>query len=136
MQTSAIVPNADVVRDKIAERIRTAFVELIPDEQWKAVVDAEIKRFSEPTCDRYRNDQPSPLQAIIRSELETSFRGAIKAELNKPEYLGNWIGSDQTPSEFVSDFLVKHSDVMIRAALGSVTQGILDNIRRSIGDGM
>ena len=132
MQTEA-TPLAMVnnLRDKISERIREQFVELIPDEHWKALVDAEIKRFTERDRDYNRKEIPSALERLIQDALAEQFREHIKTELAKPEYQKQWGEGEYSAGEFVSVFLQKHADSLIKSVFGNVVQQAVDKLRHA-----
>lgn len=81
--------NTDTIKDKIRERIQKEFVELIPEEAWKALVAGEIKWFMEDTSSGgYRQSGPSPLRDMIRTELTNRFKEDVKKELDSMQ--GSW----------------------------------------------
>ena len=46
--------------EQLKLKIRNAFVELLPDEQWKAMVTTELKRFTTETSEpKYRGSRSS-----------------------------------------------------------------------------
>lgn len=134
-EETAITPAnvGDALRDKVAERIKNDFVDLIPEDVWKKMVGAHIDWF---TKDRPQNrfgdnGQESPLKAIIRSELTDRFRKAVQEELGKPEYCPG-VGE---PSDFVKRFLRDNMQVIMEGAVGSLLQQAVEKFQQVLQSG-
>lgn len=110
------------LRDKISDRIRSSFVELIPEEAWKAMVQKEINTF-----------RTVGLPNLIKEELKERLSKVLKEELNKPEYQGYWdIGNGQKPSEAVIEITKQLTPDLITAMWGSVIQRCVDELRNNL----
>ena len=90
-----IVPfRPEQLRDKISERIRASFVDLIPEESWKQMVAEQIRHFTSVNKDLGGRNELSPLQQIIRDELSKRFKAQIIAYLDSSEMQEKWQQAD------------------------------------------
>lgn len=71
---------------ELRDKIRSAFIDLISPEQWAAMIQAELKAFTEPRrgsgYGNYANETlPSAFQAMLRAELERICKAKIAEAL-------------------------------------------------------
>jgi len=85
---------ASSLRDKVSEKIKETFTELIPDETWKKLVESELKEFV-----------AKGLPTLIQDEFKLRYSKALKEELDKPEYQAYWTSTGQRPSEAVKEII-------------------------------
>ena len=126
--------------DLVRERIQKDFVSLIPDENWKQLVEGCIKEFTTKQLrDRNtaRERSTSNLEELIYKELEDQAKAFIKAELAKPE-LGNslWGYADNgmavpLATQIVQEICDKHAHKIFSAVVGSMVQNVMMNMRNS-----
>ena len=76
------VNTVETLEDRVRERIRATFVELIPQEQWSALVGVELHRFTQ-------RELPELVKKAAAEHLQTM----LKAELDKPEWRERWTGN-------------------------------------------
>jgi vacuolar-type H+-ATPase subunit E/Vma4 len=126
------------VQEKIKGRIRSEFVDLIPDEMWAAMVQSVVNDFTREKVSPYdRNKtEPSPLAAMIRSEIEAICKEKIAEELRKHQ--ASWDGYGQrTVSEATAEMIRDHTPAMLAAMQAGMTQmmvqGAIQSLRNSIG---
>jgi hypothetical protein len=70
-ETGIALPNLDDAAARLRDQIRSGFVGLLTDEQWQAMVRAELDKFTKPSTetDFYGNrkvDKPSVLETLCR----------------------------------------------------------------------
>lgn len=69
------------IAERVTDRIRSEFVNLISDEEWNLLVAGELERFTTPDQskgpDYNRRVVPGPLRALIREALETEAKKRI-----------------------------------------------------------
>lgn len=125
--------------DQLKAKIRMAFVELLPEEQWKAMVTAELKRFTEdkPAMrDGYGNWQPggSEFSKICRDVFTEHIKNEIRALVCSPEWHGSW-GPDgkQKISEAIKSWLTDNSQQLVQATvqamIGQAAQQLVGIVR-------
>ncbi len=79
---TAEVSPLNSIQENIKTRIKAEFVNLIPDEAWSAMVAGVVQDFTSPVRDRYNgNVKISPVQAMIRAEIESIAKAHIKSEI-------------------------------------------------------
>lgn len=72
------------VQDAIKARIKAEFVNLIPDDMWKALVEEVVTDFiTDKQRDRWDTKQTAPIKEIVRKELEEQSRTYLKAEIDR-----------------------------------------------------
>lgn len=118
----APIDYAKILRDKI----RSEFASLIPEEEWKSMIEAEIKNFISPTKKQSYNgwvDEPSPFQSIIRTELENKFKGMVQGALSSEFCTSTFanVGGAQTVSEAVKQVATAAAPEI----LSTLVQGIV-----------
>ena len=70
------------INDLIVEKIHSSFVELLPEDELRNIVESELDRFKTPrqTGDRWNpKTAPSPLEAIVYAAIEK----LVKVEVEK-----------------------------------------------------
>lgn len=74
----------------IKDKIKSAFVELIPDEQWHAMVKAEVDSFFNDTEEKSRSSYggnskiiPSVFKQVVREELKKMAREKLEEYLRE-----------------------------------------------------
>lgn len=91
--TNEIAP-LQAVQDKIRDRIRADFVELMPDDLWGKMVESVVSTFTSPEKDSYGREtgKPSPLAQLITKEIEALAQQSVQQELSRLDanYWGQW----------------------------------------------
>ena len=145
----------------VKDRIKATFVSLIPDDQWEKMVEKELYVFTEGRIkiDRkwvdggYRDvevrepykqqgfvglenskeDDISPLQQMIRTELREAFKKSLTDMLASPEYQGLWqqYGAPRA-SGAVREVLSKNAETAFINFMAGMMQMSLDNMRNNL----
>ena len=125
--------NIESLKDKVSDKIRASFVDLIPEDAWKAMVEKEIKRFITPPKPAYDDKNPlSPLEGLIREELKSIFGAIIKEEFKRPEYVNQWHQNGKSGNDFVKDIIKDNMPQIIQAVVGSMMNDIAVKITNDI----
>jgi len=122
--------------EQLKSKIRTAFVELLPEEQWKEMVSTELKRFMAQSMksDGYNRsiEMPSAFSQICSEVFTEYLKVQIKNLLASTEWGVNWNGKPQI-SEAISAWLTANSKALIestvQAMAGSAAQQLIQNMR-------
>lgn len=125
------------VEDVIANRIRAQFVELIPEEAFTMMVKKEIDWFTSTRSGQYYDggrDQISPLQNLIRKDIERKFVDLLGAELSKPEYQPTIFNANGVPQmgDAVRAIIKECMPEIVAAAWGSTFQSAIMTLRNSL----
>ncbi len=114
---------------ELRDKIRSAFVDMIPPEQWAAMIQAELQAFTKPLHNTYGEARPSPLQAMMRAELERIVKAKITEALASPE----WSSFDGAISAGVQRAILEHRDAliesMLKSMMGTAIQSALSQMR-------
>ncbi len=117
------------VTDKLRERIQSAFVDVIPEEQWTSMIAAEIQSFFKPTQQKTRDDYgredvkeaPPPFTKIVHAEVEKLLKEQLKTELSNLASAGShYIDGQHTVGDFISRWLKQHHKVVVHAVIEKV----------------
>jgi len=126
------------IKSRVSDRIRETFLELISPEEFDALVQGEIKAFTE---DRVQNDLYSgrsstvkaPLKVLIEEEIKAIFVEKIKEELAKPEYQqGIWTATGATPSEFVRQVIEANLKEIVVAQHAFMFQSMVSQMQSQL----
>jgi len=110
------------LRSAVTDRIKATFVQLIPEDQWKSLVDAQIAALLKSEYQR-----PSEIAGLIRSEVLRLLQEKVRAELATGEYF-----ESGTASKFVKEYVAANQEAMIAAAFSSMIQSGLEVLRGQI----
>lgn len=123
------------IEDIVEQKIKAQFIELIPDEQFKALVNKAISEFTR--SGGFDNDKRSPLEKMILEEIKTIFAAQLKDELTKPEYGQKWKtdGTGHGPSDVVKALLAELTPHIIEAQYGMMVQAMVNQIRSGMQNG-
>ncbi len=71
----------------ISGKIKAEFVNLIPDDQWTAMVKKEIDKFTERSG--YNKDRESEFEAIVKAEIKKAIREKLAEKIKALPYVNN-----------------------------------------------
>lgn len=122
--------------DAVRDRIKAEFVSLIPEDAWKKLVDAEVKKFFETTADNgYSQNRtfPSPFGKIVWEELDKETRVRVKALLESSEWAEEWDGQGgRRASETVKKLITEKSGEILTNVIGGAIQQTIEAMRTRI----
>lgn len=119
--------------DAVRDRIKAEFVGMIPEETWKQMVSAEIKRFFEAKdSNHYDRPRYSDFQRVVWEEVDKNTRLRVKAFLDSPEWQSQWDGENNVMGEAVKKLMVEKSGEMVAVILGNAVQATLSGMRSNI----
>ena len=114
--------------NNIKLRIKSTFVEMIPDEQWNAMVKKEVDDFFREKDRGYSNKREyfSDFQLLTKQALEEEGKARLKAFLTSPEFQVIWDNNGHLIcSKAVEEMIVNNSGaIMINMFGGMFTQMI------------
>jgi len=120
-------------KDRIADRIKSSFVELMPDELWKSMVQKELQWFTtEPPRNYYDKETVAPLRGMIREAIRAKIKEDIVAEIGKPEYEAIFGGTALRPGEAVRDIIKELLPEMVVAMFQGVVHASVDKLRQEL----
>lgn len=113
--------------DTVTERIKATFVSLIPEDEWKGMVSAELSKLMTPKDSYHRNS--SPLQDMIKAAIQERFRQVIAEELGKPDWQGEWDGRAYKPSELVAKLVQDAGPALFKTALAEFVNSAIEGFK-------
>ena len=126
---------ASAFADKVKDKIQAAVIELIPDEQWKGMIEAEINRFMQPRSE-YGKNYPAPLTKMIRDEIDNVMRERLQESLKSGELRPVWDpdkGVDVT-QDMVREAVKENAPELMAALLSNLMASTLSEMQRRLGD--
>lgn len=130
-----------ILKERVAERIRGNFIELIPAEAFDALVNNEIAEFTTIKNRSGYNDNRnySDLQKMIRDELQQRYREYVKEKFADPEYFRTVYKSElgmSTPEGFIADstneFIMKNADALLLNMFKPMIHMMFSNLQQQI----
>lgn len=126
--------NADTLKETITEKIKKDFINMIPDDAFKNLVQTEIDWLFERTeKGSYENKRrTSPFQEIVREELTDLFKKRITEELQKAEYMDEWNCGKHNPGEAVKQIVKELAPDLVASLFSGLVQTTVGEIRENM----
>jgi hypothetical protein len=124
-------PNAAV--KAIRDKIRKALVEIIPDEQWDALIKAEMRSFMQDTTSGsgYRETvQRAGFKDIVRKVLIEDTEARVRALLTSPEWTGAWGPEGEQASDAIKKYMTQNAGEIMNAWIGNAVQQVVSQLRQ------
>jgi len=128
------IATMSTIQQKVSEKIKSQFLELIPDEAFAQMVEKELKAFTEDKPgDRWTNTRKSPLSDMIELEIKNQFQAKVRSILSQPEFQAKWDNHNRVvASDAVTDLLKKSAPDILALMIGTISQQIVENFRNSL----
>ena len=116
--------------EQLKAKIRLSFVELLPDDQWKAMITAELKRFTQPSRASYDSREIPSVFSAVCTEVFTNFvKSEIRALMDSPEWRLSWDSSGKTQvGDAVKSWLTDNSAALIQATVQALAASAAQHI--------
>ena len=127
------LPTQTTIAEKVAERIRDQFLELVPADEFQRMVEAQIKWFTTKPPKTYSHspETESPLEKLLRDELRTHYADAVKKAVS--EWHGSW---DQygkaTATDAVKKLVTENADAILASMMAGVVQAALNDFNQHL----
>ena len=122
--------------DKVRDKIKQSLIDIIPDEQWNAMLAAEISSFFKEQVvpgNGYRETaaKPSEFRRIVLMVLEEETKKRVRDMLASPEWSNYWDGNRQKAGEEIARIAQENGAAILakwlEAAIGQVISGFRFN---------
>ena len=122
--------------DKVRDKIKQSLIDIIPDDQWNAMLAAEISGFFKEQVvpgNGYRetSTRPSEFRRIVLTVLEEETKRRVKDMLSSPEWSSYWDGNKQRAGEEIARLAQENGAAILakwlEAAIGQVITSIRFN---------
>ena len=110
------------LNERIAERVGEQLVDLIPEDQWQAIIDDEIKKFTTST-----------LPSMIRQMLEKEYMDRLRALVQQFALISWDEYGNQAASEELEKFIGAASGQLIAAMLSPAMSMVMQDLRGRLG---
>lgn len=112
------------LNDKVKEKIKAAFVDLIPEDQWNSLVDATSKEFMNVE-----------LPKIVREELDKKLREEVVGLLQGKDWLEKWNGSEYVASDMLGKIIRDSAPQMVEALFSKIVADAVNIVRNNLARG-
>lgn len=119
----------------IRDKIRGAMLDIIPTEQWDALIKAEMHSFMNDTVEKRAYGEsltrPAGFKRIVHELLEEDAKVRVKALLSSPEWMEKWgTGpNDKEASEAVKAYVTENAGKILNAWVGSAIQQVVQQMQ-------
>jgi len=117
------------VMNNVRDRIKATFVGLIPDEQWDAMIQAEVKGFFK-NSDKWNNDRPSEFQKLTQEVIREFAKERVK-EILKTFQTEIWNSNIQAhePTEVFKKIITENASSIFAQVFTDMTVGVIQNMK-------
>lgn len=117
----------------VRERIKATFVSLIPDDQWAALCEKEIRKFFEPTKDRYNNYHQMSSFSMVCNEVLKDFSKEKLREFMKDYDAEIWnsITNQKEAPVLLKELLIKHAGEIFVATFSGMFNEAVQQLKRT-----
>lgn len=131
--------------DKLKAKIRDAFIELLPPEQFQALVEAELQRFTQAQTISGQwghpdKTVPSAFAAVCAEVFREHVKAELKRLLDSPEYQQTWSPERPQLSDAVKEWLTENRQALIETTLltlaGTAAQDMMQSLRDRLRTGV
>jgi hypothetical protein len=130
MNTPATFSPASL-QDKVQERIRASFVNLIPEDAWKVMVEREISYFTSPS--RRGDELVTPIGLMIRAEIQERLKEKLKAHLDVVVQM-EWDNNLQVhvPSAFSREIAASMAPLMVQHMFAGIVHNAVELMKHEM----
>ena len=122
-KTVATLPSIEESAQKLAQRVKLAFVDLMTDEQMKDMVQVALKKFTDPIHDSYSSKiLPSELDTLIKTEITNYIQHKIVQVIKDRTW--EIVVNDEQLIEFVAEAAPKVQETLIVNTIKQTLQEI------------
>lgn len=117
--------------EKLREKVKAALVDVVPDEQWDAMIKGEIDGFfKDKEVREYGSARtiPSAFKQVAERLIRDEAEKMVKDMLQAPEWQGYWVGQKMVAGASVQAFLKEHSGEIIERWIGGAIQQVISTL--------
>ncbi len=133
------------LKERISDVVKGTFLDLIPPEAFKTMVDTELKNFFEKPSiktkvitDNYngrmrvdREEALTPFQEMVRNEIDDLVRAKLNKELGEDPFMSDW-QNNYSAGQMAKTITAELAPQMVTALFANMTQNILCDIRNNM----
>jgi hypothetical protein len=127
MSNEIALPTIEGFKAKVTEQMKAVLGQLIPDEAWAALIDAEWKKFTNDTRDRNGETVASGLSKMIRVELDAQMSGLVK------EWVNAWMKPTEA-NEKIRISLARIAEIAAKSYMDKIGEEITLNTLNAMGN--
>lgn len=117
----------------IRDKIRGAMLDIIPTEQWDALIRAEMTSFMTDRVERrqYGEDvrHEAEFKKIVRDILRENAEKQVRTLLDQPEWQMHFNGQAHEASDQIKELVLKHSGEILSNWIGMAMQNVVMMMR-------
>lgn len=106
--------------DRVRQKIKTDFVDIIPEALWGQMVDKVIADFVE-----------KELPELVKTELRVALRKVIATQLGEPGFSGVWVQGRESTGPLMVEIIKQCAPELISQLFGGIARDIVMRIRNN-----
>ena len=111
--------------ERIAEKVGKDLVDLIPKDQWQALVSSQINKFMQETA-------PEVIQKILNEKMMEDVRAILDGHALETEWNAM---TGETTILIIKEMIMKTTPEIMSAMLAPAMSGLLNDLRNRLGSG-
>lgn len=118
--------------DKVRDKIKQSLVDVIPDEQWDAMLRVEIEAFfATKVTSQYgeQREQPSEFRRIVTGVIAEETKKRVQAVLNGPEWTAYWDGTKMKIGDEIGRIARENGAAILAKWLEGAIAQVIEGIR-------
>ena len=124
------------LQDRVTERIRATFVDLVPEDQWRALVAKAVADYFEDRKPAHAFagavPSPTPFKQLVHAELTEFFRTRLRDYLHGDEFFSEWGARGMTPSDGAKRIIRECIPDVVEALLAGAVQRVIEAARSGL----
>jgi len=115
--------DSNSIMNNVKERIRSAYIALIPDPAWEALVKTEIDDFFQiKNRQGYHNISHSQFGSVVQTILKERIKKLLTSYVNNNFASNNWDNGLPEPKQFIKDIILQNNEKITADFLASMLQ--------------
>lgn len=121
--------------DKVRDKIKQSLIDVIPDEQWDAMLRSEIEGFfkSKVVSGGYavgdKREQPSEFRRIVLGVLEEEVKKRTREMLSGPDWAAYWNGNNMQAGEEIARIARENGAAILAKWLEAAIAQVISSLR-------
>ena len=119
--------------DSVKAKIRSEFVNLMPDSAWSALVKKSMDSFFDKKQDYYgRQQSQSEFDTLVVKLVNEDAQKRIQAILAGPAWASQWENGEQLVSEAMAKLITENAAQIVARLLGQAMQGVVSQMQMQV----
>lgn len=123
--------NPSKIMENVTDKIKATFAELIPDEEWKRLVQKQVETFMDRQNDQWGNKKDAEFTVMCQTILKETARDHIKEYITE-HFKQKFDENNKLIEDAVKDMVVNNSAEMFASIMYQSTNNAIAALRNSL----